>query len=94
MIFGRAFPYDKDFELHTALESIHPELMCFRYNSERYHDLDMDRIIGFEVKEMGGQVENNTRHPITQEEIDGAMMKFKSKFGKTAQMYLTMEYSY
>lgn len=93
-ILGREFPIDENFELDFALETIHPELKCFRYNSESYSDYDIDRIIGFEVETMGGRCENQTRRPVTTAQIDRYCEEFQTRFGQRPQVFLTMEYSY
>lgn len=93
-IFGRQFPVDENFNLDSALTTIHPDLKCFRYSSEKWEDLDCDRVIGFEVKEMGGRCEEQTRRIVSQSEIDDAREEFKLRVGLEPQLFLTMCYSY
>jgi hypothetical protein len=93
-ILGREFPLDNEFFMEFALETIHPYLKCFYYDSDHCDDYDRDRVIGFEVKEMGGRYEERTRYLVTQTEIDNAKDEFKKRFGLEPQLFLTMNYSY
>jgi hypothetical protein len=93
-ILGKEFPLNENFQLDFALETIHPELECFHYNSDNYSDYNIDRIIGFEVATMGGRCETSTRQVVTQGMIHHAIEEFRTKFGRDGMLFLTMEYSY